>query len=81
MTLIQLLGDSETYQQVEAVLYLSPLALPAERVKQENLKVVCVPTSFQARQLIVEKGLELGNLETCPQVSSDWTDAGSHTHC
>ena len=44
--------------------------LAAERVKQENLHVVCVPTSFQARQLIVEHGLVLGNLETHPQVCS-----------
>ena len=40
----------------------------AERVKAENLNVVCVPTSFQARQLIVENGLVLGDLETHPQV-------------
>lgn len=39
-----------------------------ERVTKENLKVVCVPTSFQARQLIVENGLTLGNLETHPQL-------------
>lgn len=45
-------------------------SLTAERVKQENLKVVCVPTSFQARQLIVDNGLVLGDLETCPQVSA-----------
>ena len=45
----------------------------AERVKQENLHVVCVPTSFQARQLIVEHGLVLGNLETHPEVSLSTT--------
>ncbi len=39
-----------------------------ERVKQEKLNVVCVPTSFQARQLIIENGLVLGDLETHPQV-------------
>lgn len=37
-----------------------------ERVKAEGLKVVCVPTSFQARQLIISNGLILGDLETNP---------------
>ena len=48
-----------------------PLSLfnnAAERVKQENLQVVCVPTSFQARQLIIDNGLTLGDLETHPEV-------------
>ncbi|XP_053679123.1 ribose-5-phosphate isomerase [Anopheles nili] len=40
----------------------------AERVKKENLKLVCVPTSFQARQLIVEHGLVLGDLECNPRL-------------
>ena len=59
----------------------------AERVKQERLKVTCVPTSFQvrkqngvllclhfkclhikARQLIVDNGLTLSDLEQTPQV-------------
>ncbi|XP_012283374.1 ribose-5-phosphate isomerase [Orussus abietinus] len=38
----------------------------AERVKEENLNVVCIPTSFQARQLIVNHHLTLGDLETSP---------------
>ena len=46
--------------------------MTVERVKQENLKVVCVPTSFQARQLIVDNGLVLGDLGTYPQVSDGW---------
>lgn len=37
-----------------------------ERVKAENLDVVCIPTSFQAKQLIVNNGLKLGELETYP---------------
>lgn len=40
----------------------------AERVKQEKLQVVCVPTSFQARQLIIDNGLTLGDLETHPEL-------------
>lgn len=40
----------------------------AERVKAENLNVVCVPTSFQAKQLIQDNGLTLGDLETTPQL-------------
>lgn len=28
----------------------------AERVKQENLNPVCIPTSFKARQLILQYG-------------------------
>lgn len=38
----------------------------AERVRSEGLQVVCVPTSFQARQLIVEHQLPLGDLDRNP---------------
>uniref|UniRef100_A0A182WF58 ribose-5-phosphate isomerase n=1 Tax=Anopheles minimus TaxID=112268 RepID=A0A182WF58_9DIPT len=40
----------------------------AERVKKEGLKLVCIPTSFQARQLIIEHGLTLGDLECNPHL-------------
>nr|XP_033808276.1 ribose-5-phosphate isomerase isoform X2 [Geotrypetes seraphini] len=40
----------------------------AERVKQENLNVVCVPTSFQARQLILQNGLTLTDLDRHPEL-------------
>merc|ERR1712106_366107 len=36
----------------------------AERVRAENLQIRCIPTSFQARQLILQHGLVLGDLET-----------------
>ncbi|KAL1122982.1 hypothetical protein AAG570_003306 [Ranatra chinensis] len=39
-----------------------------EKVKEENLKLICVPTSFQAEQLILDNNLTLGNLTTCPQL-------------
>ena len=35
----------------------------AEKVREEGLEVRCVPTSFQARQLILEHGLVLSDLE------------------
>lgn len=35
----------------------------AERVKREKLSVTCVPTSFQSRQLIIDAGLHLSDLE------------------
>ncbi|XP_037032064.1 ribose-5-phosphate isomerase [Bradysia coprophila] len=37
-----------------------------ERVTNENLNVFCIPTSFQARQLIINSGLVLCDLETHP---------------
>jgi len=37
-----------------------------QRVKEEKLNVVCVPTSFQANQLIVQGGLQLGDLARYP---------------
>lgn len=40
----------------------------AERVETENLKVTCVPTSFQAKQLIVKHKLTLGELDTNPVI-------------
>ncbi|XP_047248874.1 ribose-5-phosphate isomerase [Girardinichthys multiradiatus] len=40
----------------------------AERVRQEKLNIVCVPTSFQARQLILQHGLTLSDLERHPEL-------------
>lgn len=37
-----------------------------QRVRDEQLNIVCIPTSFQARQLIVQNGLQLGELEINP---------------
>lgn len=34
----------------------------AERVKQESVKLTCIPTSFQAPQLILQNGLSLSDL-------------------
>lgn len=41
----------------------------AERVQNEGLKVTCIPTSFQARQLIVENHLILGDLDRNPKLA------------
>ncbi|KAI6648850.1 Ribose-5-phosphate isomerase [Oopsacas minuta] len=40
----------------------------AKRVKSENLSVKCIPTSFQAQQLIIEHALPLTTLEQCPVI-------------
>lgn len=40
----------------------------AERNHKEDLELVCIPTSFQARQLIQDHGLTLGSLETSPEI-------------
>ncbi|XP_076240410.1 ribose-5-phosphate isomerase [Calliopsis andreniformis] len=40
----------------------------AERVQNEGLNVICVPTSFQARQLILNNHLTIGDLETYPKL-------------
>ena len=40
----------------------------AERVKKENLNVVCIPTSFQAKQLILQNNLKLGELSSYPEL-------------
>ncbi|RDD42722.1 Ribose-5-phosphate isomerase [Trichoplax sp. H2] len=40
----------------------------AERMTDENLQIVCIPTSFQARQLIIENKLTLSDLERHPQL-------------
>ncbi|KAF4791314.1 Ribose-5-phosphate isomerase [Turdus rufiventris] len=40
----------------------------AERVKEENLTIVCIPTSFQARQLILQNGLTLSDLDRNPEL-------------
>lgn len=39
-----------------------------ERVEKEKLNIICIPTSFQARQLIIQNGLRLGELEINPQL-------------
>uniref|UniRef100_A0A6B2EGU1 Ribose-5-phosphate isomerase n=1 Tax=Phlebotomus kandelakii TaxID=1109342 RepID=A0A6B2EGU1_9DIPT len=40
----------------------------AERVLKEKIHVVCIPTSFQARQLIINNGLTLSELEIHPEI-------------
>lgn len=40
-----------------------------ERVKNDGLRLVCIPTSFQARQLILAAGLKLGELECHPKLA------------
>jgi len=40
----------------------------AQRVKEEKLSIVCVPTSFQATNLIIQNGLQLGDLNRFPEL-------------
>lgn len=40
----------------------------AEKVRDAQLNLVCVPTSFQARQLIVQHNLNLGDLDRYPEL-------------
>jgi ribose 5-phosphate isomerase A len=40
----------------------------AERVKTEKLQLICIPTSFQAKQLIVKHNLVLSDLERNPEI-------------
>ncbi|XP_064120660.1 ribose-5-phosphate isomerase-like [Macrobrachium nipponense] len=40
----------------------------AQRVGEEGLQVTCVPTSFQARQLIIQNNLKLSDLEITPEL-------------
>lgn len=48
----------------------STIVYAVERLKQriisEKLNIICIPTSFQARQLIIQNGLKLGELEINP---------------
>lgn len=39
-----------------------------ERIENENLNIICIPTSFQARQLIINNQLQLGELEIHPNL-------------
>ncbi|XP_076371936.1 ribose-5-phosphate isomerase [Tachypleus tridentatus] len=52
----------------------------ASRVKEEGLKILCVPTSFQSRQIIKQLGLTLTDLEEYPQldVAIDGADEVDH---
>lgn len=40
----------------------------AEMVAADDLDVTCIPTSFQARQLIIDHGLKIGDLERNPEI-------------
>jgi len=40
----------------------------AKRVKDENLKLICVPTSFQAKNLIIKLNLTLSSLDQHPEL-------------
>lgn len=37
-------------------------------IQERNLTITCIPTSFQARKLILENGLCLGDLDTFPEL-------------
>jgi ribose 5-phosphate isomerase A len=54
----------------------------AERVKNEQLNVTCVPTSFQAKQLIIDHNLQLSDLERTPEldIAIDGADEIDHAH-
>jgi ribose 5-phosphate isomerase A len=43
----------------------------AELNKENNLKLKCIPTSFQSYQLIVENGLKLASLDQYPELDLD----------
>ncbi|XKL58988.1 hypothetical protein PGB90_000004 [Kerria lacca] len=43
--------------------------------RKSDLNVICIPSSFQAKQLILENNLNLGSLELFPLV--DWTIDGA----
>ena len=45
-----------------------PHHIAAQRVRAEKLSVVCVPTGFQAQQLILDNGLTLTSLEQTPEL-------------
>lgn len=40
----------------------------AQMVHSEDLEMTCIPTSFQARQLIIDHGLKLGDMERFPEI-------------
>ncbi|CAG2161863.1 unnamed protein product [Oppiella nova] len=46
----------------------STIVFAIDRIAEKGLDVMCVPTSFQSKQLIREKGLRLSDLEECPQL-------------
>jgi ribose 5-phosphate isomerase A len=46
-----------------------------QRVKNEKLDIICIPTSFQARQLILKHNLVLGDLDRYPEIDVDFDGA------
>ncbi|XP_054847042.1 ribose-5-phosphate isomerase isoform X2 [Eublepharis macularius] len=57
----QILGIGSGSTVVHAVQRLA-------RSKKEDLRIICIPTSFQARQLILQNGLTLSDLEQHPEL-------------
>lgn len=47
----------------------------ADMNKAKNFNLKCVPTSFQARQLIIENGLTLASLDQCQEIDLDFDGA------
>ena len=43
--------------------------------KKSNFNLICIPSSFQARQLILENDLKLGSLDRYPEVDIDFDGA------
>ncbi|MBD3353454.1 MAG: ribose 5-phosphate isomerase A [Candidatus Lokiarchaeota archaeon] len=42
-----------------------------QRVKEEKLDIICIPTSFQSYQLITNNNLKLGNLDSIEKIHVD----------
>lgn len=47
----------------------STVVYAVERLAERNLRVTCVPTSFQAKQLLAEKNLTIGDLDANPRLA------------
>jgi ribose 5-phosphate isomerase A len=46
-----------------------------EMNKENNLNLICIPSSFQARQLILENNLKIASLEEYPEIDIDFDGA------
>ena len=62
------LGEFTIYVPLELSLIFPYVRKFSTPEKEDKFELICVPSSFQARQLIVQHGLVLSDLEITPKL-------------
>jgi len=64
---VQRLGI-EDFLNFFLLIFYAQVSLKAQKIKNENLEILCIPSSFQSKQLLVEHNLKITDLEAFQNV-------------